>query len=222
MGKKYEIVEVDQVEIVADVSLLSKSKEILLNVTQMAIGYGKLPADYLRLDSTVRYIDALISHYGISHSELVKITIGGRYSGTWFHRLLIIDFARWLSATFAVKLDAWIIERLEQERVWQQSRLAAKTGYLPMSEAVEDDHDPIKFYHYSNEANMINKVIFGLTSKQFKEQYDVEDVRDACTAAQLCDLEDLQAVNTTLIKLGIDYSDRKQSIINYYTKNRIE
>jgi len=49
-------------------------------------------------------------------------------------------------------------------------------------------------------------------AKKFKETHGVDNVRDACTAAQLADLEKLQRINTGLIELGMGYHERKDRL----------
>jgi hypothetical protein len=65
----------------ADVSMLQKTDELFFNATMIAAQFGKMPADFLRLNSTREYIDEILkeSRYVNSHSErLVRVT---RYVG---------------------------------------------------------------------------------------------------------------------------------------------
>jgi len=61
MTTKYEVIEIDQTEITVDVSLLTKTEEMFFNATQMAKSFGKFPYEYLRMPSTDKYIEALIT-----------------------------------------------------------------------------------------------------------------------------------------------------------------
>jgi hypothetical protein len=47
--------------------------DVMVNATQMAKPFGKLPADFLRLDQTKSFVNVLSAQYGKSHSEILKI-----------------------------------------------------------------------------------------------------------------------------------------------------
>jgi hypothetical protein len=96
--------------------VFDNSNFLYLNATQTAKEFNKLPADWLRLKDTKAYIQA-ISHYGNSHNgDLVVVRKGGNdlsLTGTWIHKKLIINFARWLSPEFAVWCDEQIEDILQ-------------------------------------------------------------------------------------------------------------
>ena len=224
MKTKYEIIEVNQAEITVDVSLLLKSEEMFFNATQMAKPFEKTPKNFLKLDSTKEYIEALLSlnannesfkgysESPLKHENLVHIK-KGKYGGTWFHNDLALQFGRWLNSFFGVKLDKWVMNRFKQEAEQKRKRLELKTGYLPMTDAVQQDHDPAMWFHFSNEADMLNRIVLGMSAKQYKKNRGVENVRDAVTAAELSELESLQRINTGLIKIGMEFRERKDNLI---------
>lgn len=84
------------------------------NATSMCKPFGKRVADYLRLDSTKAFLEALSNEMNIPISELVQVQRGGDCTnqGTWFHRLVAIDQARWLSPKFHVTVIIWTSELL--------------------------------------------------------------------------------------------------------------
>lgn len=225
MGKKYEIAKlIEDTEVTVDVSELTKVDQMFFNATELAKRYGKLPAQWLRLVETEEYIHAYIEiksdvwETHITFEDLVRTKKGGKYRGTWLHNDLALVFARWLSPKLAVSIDQWTKERLQEEHNWRQKRLEAKTGFLPMTEAVMNAHEDPKFYHYSNEADLINRVVLGMTAKQFKEENWADDVRDALTEYQLKEINRLQVVNTGLIEAGFAYADRKHYLMDSYQR----
>jgi len=222
MGMKYEVVNVDQTEITVDVSLLAKTEEMFFNATDMARPFGKKVKHFLALESTKEYMGAIFKGRDstcLKYEDLVKIK-RGKYGGTWLHNELAFEFAGWCSPIFRRNLHKWVEERLKKESEWKRSRLEAKTGFLPMTNAIAKNHDPAKHYHFSNEADLINRIVFGMPSKQFKEQHEVDNVRDACTAAELLDLDLLQRINTGLIELGMPYSERKERLAEFYQREQ--
>jgi len=218
---KYEVFAVNNIEITVDVSLLLKSEELYFNATDIAKQFGKLPADFLRLQSTKEYIEEIIndSGNGISHNEnLIRITQGGKYQGTWLHQELAYEFAGWLSATFRRNLHKWVNSRLKEEHQRQQHRLELRTGFLPLTTAIQAAHTDPKFFHFRNECDLINCMVTGMTAKKFKEVRGIESVRDGLTAAESQLMNKLQMQNTSLIELGFSYEERKPLLMGQADK----
>jgi hypothetical protein len=218
MSTKYEVIQIDQAEITVDVSMLTKTEEMFFNATQMAKPFGKVVRDFLRLESTKEYMDEIFKVENSplkNYDDLVKMK-KGRYGGTFLHNELAFEFAGWCSAIFRRNLHKWAEDRLKKETEWRNNRLEAKTGYLPMTEAILNNHDPAKFYHFTTEADMINRIVLGVSAKKFREENEVDRVRDACTAAQLHELKQMQEFNTTLIKLGMGYHSRKETLVRFH------
>lgn len=214
---QFEVVEIDHAHVTVDVSMINSDK-MFFNATQMAKAFDKRPDDFWKQSQNQEYLSALITLCGGNKESYVITRRGRKYGGTWLHNDLGLAFARWLSPLFAVKLDLWAKERLATEQEWRQNRLAARTGYAPMTSAIAEAHDPAKFYHFSSEADMINKIVTGLSAKKFKKQNEVDDVRDALPASQLGWLDRLQRINTGLIEVGMDYKVRKAMLIDHYNK----
>lgn len=85
---------------------------------------------------------------------------------------LDIDFKLWVVQEFQRLKD---IERdlFTKQQCQEHLRKDIALEYSRMSKALEDirlynDKETL-FYHYTNEANMINKLVCGMTSKECKE-----------------------------------------------------
>lgn len=215
---KYEVISIDYVDITADVSLLNQDI-IWFNATEIAKRFNKQPSDFLRLDSTKEYVGEILKESGTGNSpnekfgsidDLVRIMKGGKYQGSWLHKELAFEFAGWCSPVFRRKLHKWTEERLIEEHNRQQERLKLKTGYLPMTKAIQAAHNDPKPYHFSNECDLVNRIVTGMTASKFKEAHSVNSVRDALTAAQAQLMDKLQRQNASLIELGFDYEARKK------------
>jgi len=219
---KYEIIEVNNVEVTVDLSMLVKTDDMFFNATEIAKQFEKQPNEFLRSESAKEYIKALIEVKSnteksrIAESDLIRTRKGSKYGGTWLHQDLALQFARWISPVFSVKLDIWIKERLREEEGRRKAILAAKTGYLELSEAVMHDHDPVKGYHYSNEANLINRIVLGMTAKEYKKIHAVDNVRDNVDVFEAKSLDKLQKMDTSLIELGVEYQERKDRLTKFY------
>lgn len=86
------------------------------DATAMCQANGKEWYGYIRTERTTDYIQALAASLGIPADQLVITTTTGpnHLRGTWVHPRLAVDLARWLSPQFAVWMDGWFLEQLEQ------------------------------------------------------------------------------------------------------------
>ena len=80
-----------------------------INATAMAKASGKQWNNYFQTDRTTTYMEALSRNLGIQVTSLYTAKPG---EGTWIHERLAVDFARWISADFAVWMDAWFLEEV--------------------------------------------------------------------------------------------------------------
>ena len=86
-----------------------------VNATAMCKANGKRWKDYRESDRCQHYLDALESVAGISVHALVESRSGGTGGGgTWVHPQVAVDLARWISAPFAVWMDGWFLESVQQ------------------------------------------------------------------------------------------------------------
>jgi hypothetical protein len=92
---------------------------------------------------------------------------------------------------------------------WNIKRILAANNYKIMSDSVHSAHNPTMPYHYSNEAKMLNTVLFG------KHE---DGLRDSATEEQLDTLSWLERHNATLIDIGWDYAKRKETLIGLLGK----
>lgn len=145
--------------------------------------------------------------------ESIKAKRGKYDGGTYAHELLALEFATWLSPEFKLHVLMEFQNGTQRRENWNIKRILASHNYKIMSKAVEEDHDPAKHYHYSNEANMINRIIFGETRKGIRDE-------DWVTVEQMDSIVKLEGHNTTLIELGMDYHERKEKLQSLAILNR--
>lgn len=128
----------------------SKDGEVMVNATQMAKPFGKLPADFLRLDQTQDFISALANRYGKSHItnpnttfyEVIKGNFSdGRTQGTWMHQKLALKFAGWLSPEF----ELWVYDRIEELLTTGKTELAPKSKEALWLEALNSLTQEVSF-----------------------------------------------------------------------------
>ena len=221
--KKFEIVIIEGVSFTVDESVLKSDEKMYLNATDMAKAFGKKPSDYLRQSSTKEYIAELkkILQVEDSRLELVRVVHGGKNHGTWMHHELALDFAMWLSPRFKAKFLRYIRQRMDEAIAWRTKRLEVRTGFAPLTEAIKKSHDDPQFYHYKNEVDLINKIVFGMIAKKYREIYGCNP-RDDANEFQLKMVKLLQISNTGLIEAGFDYEQRKEMLERIFKNNQID
>lgn len=99
--------------------------------------------------------------------------------------------------------------------------VTVRKDYPMLTEAVKMAHDEPKPYHFSNEADLINKIITGYTAKKFRELHNIpkgESIRPYLTDKQLELMELLQKVDTGLLIAVPDYEQRKRHLEWYKLK----
>jgi len=89
------------------------SETVFFNATVAGKAFGRIPRDWLRLEETRRYIDALCARIQVDINQLVRRVNGSDAGGTWFHQKLIVPYSRWLSPDFAVWCDEIIFDILK-------------------------------------------------------------------------------------------------------------
>lgn len=106
---------------------------------------------------------------------------------------------------------------------WEQVRHPEKKSYKIMCATLEkkymETHDGKKpnFTLYSNNADMLNRALFGYSSKQMKVVREVEyndSLRDNLQIKANDALDELQTMNNNLVISKLDYQTRKMMIEN--------
>lgn len=84
----------------------------MVNATEMAKQFNKTAKDWLRIQPSQDFIASLSAVRHICPTDLVVVQHGGvpRLQGTWMHEDVALEFARWLSPTFAI----WCNDRIKE------------------------------------------------------------------------------------------------------------
>jgi len=85
-------------------------KDVMVNATEMARPFGKLPAGWLRNQVTIEFLQHLSVMRNCITDDLVIVKTGGYDQGTWLHEDVALEFARWLSPAFAI----WCNDRIKE------------------------------------------------------------------------------------------------------------
>ena len=76
-----------------------------------------------------------------------------------------------------------------------------------------------KSYHYSNEADMVNRAALGMTAKQYKLKHgiplEVRSIRDYLTPEEIERVDKAQAADVVLCRFYRDFKERQQKLMEY-------
>jgi hypothetical protein len=164
----------------------------------------------------------------VSSSTFIKLTnaVGirstpGRYGGTFAHKDIAFEFATWLSPEFKLFLikDFQRLKSEESKRLvlgWDVKRTLTKINYRIHTDAIKKYILPPRITVseankiYANEADILNKSLFGMTSKEWRDKFPKLDgnIRDYADVAQLVCLANLENLNAEYIRAGLVQKDR--------------
>ena len=161
----------------------------------------------------------------------------GRYGGTYAHKDIAFEFGSAISPVFKLYLIKEFqrlkeIENNQYNMEWNVKRVLAKANYQIQTSAIKNYVLPQKSklkkneWIYADEADMLNLIMFNCTAKEWrelnKERASVgENIRDMASINELNILSNLESLNATLIKRGVDKNDRYM-ILSETAKEQME
>lgn len=150
------------------------------------------------------------------------------FTGDQGERDSVIVIAQVSPQATAQLVDEWRSLKLEVAalRGHLADRNAARLEAPQMAWALKDNRDALgkdtPFHIYSNDYDMINVIVLGKKAKAYKVDQGLAptaNLRDCMTAAEINAVRVLQEMNTTLIKIGLDYQERKAKLGAYFMRS---
>lgn len=127
-----------------------------------------------------------------------------------FKKRLVAEFFRMRGALAAKKMD----------------RNSARLEYKPMTDAIKHEREAqgkqIAPHHFSNEADLINRLALGMTAAKFRVYHEIgkkTPIRDYLTPEQIHCITELQRANTVFISMGWDFEQRKEVLKGMFDRN---
>lgn len=151
------------------------------------------------------------------------ISKAGRYGGTYAHVDLAFEFASWIEPKFKVRLirdyRRLRSEEAKRKRIeWNAGRELARLNYPIQTEAIKEVSGSLRDRQrsgaYAAAADMLNKIVFGMTAKQWREQNPEAkgNIRDSASTAQNTVLANLESFNSELIRKGASFEAREKAL----------
>ncbi len=149
----------------------------------------------------------------------------GKYDGgTFAHPDIALEFASWIDPAFKLYLIQEF-ERLKynetyQKKIeWSVRRSLSKTNYRIHTDSIKENIVPTltdkqKLFVYSNEADVINVALFGITAKEWREKNPNKEgnIRDYTDILHLVVLSNLEVLNASMIENNISQKDRLEKL----------
>lgn len=146
----------------------------------------------------------------------------GRYhSGTFAHKDIAFEFASWISPEFKLYLikEFQRLKEEESERLaigWNTKRILTKINYRIHTDAIKEHLIPLRITQiqaniiFANEADVLNKALFGMTAKEWRDKNpELEgNIRDYADVLQLVCLANLETLNAEFIRQGLSQLER--------------
>ena len=188
------------------------------------------PSMFLRNKQTQDLAQEL-NYANLQSLEAIQ-TIEGRKGGTYVVKELVYAYAMWISPRFHLQVIR-AYDDLVNQRVALVSKLPvrhdARVEYKPMQEALrqarEEAGKETKHFHYANEADMLNRIILGKTSKQYREYHQLlegKSVRDTLTVGELAAFADLERANKTFLDMGYSFEERKEKLSHLFNRKHLK
>ena len=148
----------------------------------------------------------------------------GRYGGTYAHKDIAFEFGSAISPVFKLYLIKEFqrlkeVENNQYNLEWNVKRILSKVNYQIQTSAIKNYVLPKKNnlqkdeWIYADEADMLNLIMFSCTAKEWRElnkerSLAGENIRDMASINDLNILSNLESLNATLIRRGIDKKER--------------
>lgn len=113
------------------------------------------------------------------------------------------------------------INRFNQMEQFIKSLLAAKMEFPAFTNAVMAAHEEPKHYHFSNEINMIYRVVLGTDAKSYREINGIDKgavIRPFLGLEEIKAIENLQRIDIGLIFTIPDFQQRKKLLTDCFEK----
>lgn len=120
---------------------------------------------------------------------------------------------------YYLDLEKRSIAKLDDNKI----RAELRCEYRPMTTALINSREgkEINPYHFSNEADLINRITLGSTASKFRVFHDIakdEPIRDYLTIEQKHCLLSLQRANTVYLLEGLGFDERKERLNTLYNR----
>ena len=196
------------------------ARNVTMSSREIAELTGKLHKNVIR---DIREMLEALKKDGSDLSH-VRETVDSRGYTTAFH--LDRELTETLITGYSIALRHRVIRRLHElegkVRELEDAKAARQRARLEapaLADAVKYTRlaagKDLKPYHFSNEFDLINRVVLGGSSKQYRAAHGLaanDPIRDTLTPCQIKAIEHMQRLNASLIDVGMGFEQRKAKL----------
>ena len=121
----------------------------------------------------------------------------------------------------AMKFKELYIKRFNEMEQFIKTLVSARKEFPLLTDNIKLLHDNPKPYHFSNACDMLNRIVIGMTAKQFRLANGIakgKSIRPYLSDEQITMLDTLQKVDVGLLVAVPDYGQRKRYLEWYKAK----
>jgi len=122
----------------------------------------------------------------------------------------------------AMRFKELYIRRFNEMESFIKTLVSARQEFPLLTANIKLLHDNPKPYHFSNECDMLNRIVLGMSAKQFKAANglpkETKSIRPYLTEEQIRMLDTLQKVDVGLLVAVPEYEQRKRYLEWYKMK----
>lgn len=121
----------------------------------------------------------------------------------------------------AMRFKELYIRRFNEMESFIKTLVSARQEFPLLTSNIKLLHENPKPYHFSNECDMLNRIVVGMSAKQFRLANGIEkgkSIRPYLSDEQITMLETLQKVDVGLLVAFPDYQQRKRHLEWYKTQ----
>ena len=152
----------------------------------------------------------------------------GRYGGTFAHSEIAFDFCSWFNPQFKVYLynEFRRFKEIEAQQLGETKekylkREVSKLNHGLITDSIKTNLIPSKLpvnqkgIVYAANAEILNRVVFGVTSRQWRKANPKlkGNIRDNANLIDLLLIANLQVIDAHLIKWGCDFKERENILL---------
>lgn len=146
-------------------------------------------------------------------------------SGKWNREVLMTQKGAMLivmgfTGGKATAIKIGLLNRFEAMADFIKSLNAARLEHPAFTDAIQASIEAagkeLAFHYFTNEADMINRIVIGASAKKFREANNLaksQSIRPYLTIEQIKAIEALQRADIGLLLAGLEYEQRKQTLI---------
>ena len=183
-------------------------------------------------ESAIIKSNVWLNSYKISVKERIEKTNAiwliakpWRYWWTYAHKDIAFEFGMRISPKFKIYLIKEFQRLKEEENKAidrNVKRFLTKINYKIHTDSIKENLIPKQLsrdeinYIYADEADVLNKALFGMTAKEWRDTNPWKDgnIRDCSNIEQLIILANIESMNAQFIKMWIKQSERLELLNN--------